>query len=83
MSALTENLHEQSIEVLLAQVKGSVRDRMRRPGLMDAIGEDRIYLSVGSAAEAFQARQALVTKPADRSIPGTRRPDPDDGADDN
>ena len=49
-------LHDRSIEVLLAQVKGSVRDRLRRTGLMAAVGEDRVYLSIGSAATDFQRR---------------------------
>jgi len=42
--------------VLLAQVKGSVRDRLRRTGLMAEIGEDRVYLSVGSAVTDFLRR---------------------------
>ena len=53
---LVRELHGRSIEVLLAQVKGSVRDRMRRTGLMDELTEDRVYLSVGSAAIDFQRR---------------------------
>ena len=53
---LVAALHDRSIEVLLAQVKGSVRDRLRRTGLMASVGEDRIYLSIGSAATDFQRR---------------------------
>ncbi|MDQ1322990.1 MAG: sulfate permease, SulP family [Chloroflexota bacterium] len=53
---LVAALNERSIEVLLAQVKGSVRDRLRKTGLMAAIGEDRVYLSIGSAATDFQRR---------------------------
>ncbi len=50
------DLHARSIEVLLAQVKGPVRDRLRRTGVMEGLGEDRIYLSVGSAVTDFQRR---------------------------
>ena len=53
---LVANLHGRSIEVLLAQVKGSVRERLRKTELMGAIGENRIYLSVGTAVTAFQRR---------------------------
>ena len=53
---LVADLEAQSIEVMLAQVKGSVRDRLRRTGLMTKIGEDRLYLSLGSAVTDFQRR---------------------------
>jgi MFS superfamily sulfate permease-like transporter len=56
MFELVRELHGRSIEVLLAQVKGSVRDRMRRTGLMDEVTEDRVYLSIGSAVIDFQHR---------------------------
>ena len=54
---LIRELHGRSIDVLLAQVKGSVRDRMRRTGLMDELGEDRVYLSIGSAVIDFERRR--------------------------
>ncbi len=53
---LVRDLEERSIEMLLAQVKGSVRDRMRRTGLMARIGEDRLYLSIGSGVSDFGRR---------------------------
>lgn len=54
---LVKELRGRSIEVLLAQVKGSVRDRMRRTALMDEITEDRVYLSIGSAVIDFERRR--------------------------
>jgi high affinity sulfate transporter 1 len=54
---LVGELHGRSIEVLLAQVKGPVRDRMRRTGFMDEVGEDRVYLSIGSAVIDFERRR--------------------------
>jgi SulP family sulfate permease len=51
---LVGDLHGRSVEVLLAQVKGSVRDRLRKTGLMAVIGEHRIYLSTNSAVEDFR-----------------------------
>ena len=38
LPGLLENLHARSIEVLLAQVKGRVRDRLRRTGVMAELG---------------------------------------------
>ncbi len=53
---LVADLRSRSIEVLLAQVKGSVRDRLRKTGLMTELGEDRVYLSIGSAVTDFLRR---------------------------
>jgi SulP family sulfate permease len=53
---LVADLRSRSIEVLLAQVKSSVRDRLLRTGLMAELGEDRVYLSMSSAVTDFQER---------------------------
>ena len=53
---LVADLRSRAVEVLLAQVKGTVRDRLRKTGLMDRLGEDRVYLSIGSAVTDFQRR---------------------------
>ena len=45
LAALHTDLREAGIELRLAQVRGSVRDRMRRTGLMTTIGEDHCFLS--------------------------------------
>ncbi len=50
---LAGDLRDRSVDLLLAQVKGSVRDRMRMSDLMDVVGEDHIWLSVGAAVAAF------------------------------
>jgi SulP family sulfate permease len=55
---LIAELHDQSVEVLLAQVKGPVRDRMRRMGMMDMVGEDHVHLSVAAAVEDYRRRSA-------------------------
>ncbi len=52
LSALHTDLGEGSIELRLAQVRGSVRDRMRRTGLMEIIGERHCYLSDEAAIAA-------------------------------
>jgi MFS superfamily sulfate permease-like transporter len=55
---LITELHDQSIGVLLAQVKGPVRDRMRKMGMMDMVGEDHVHLSVAAAVEDYRRRSA-------------------------
>jgi high affinity sulfate transporter 1 len=53
---LIADLRSRSIEVLVAQVRGTVRDRLRKTGLMDEIGEDRIYLTINAAVNDFGRR---------------------------
>lgn len=53
---LVANLRGRTIEIHLAQVKSPVRERLRKTGLMDEIGERHIYRSVGTAVMAFERR---------------------------
>jgi high affinity sulfate transporter 1 len=53
---LVVELDEIGVDVLLAHVHGSVRDRLRQTSLMTEIGEDRIYLSVAAAVHNFEQR---------------------------
>jgi high affinity sulfate transporter 1 len=50
---LVGRLRGEGVEVALAQVKGPVRDRMRRAGLVDLIGEDRLYRTVAEAVRVL------------------------------
>jgi sulfate permease, SulP family len=69
LSTLVGDLQGQGVEVLLAQVKGKVRDRMRKTGIMDRIGEDHVYLSIPAGVEAFRASQA-AEMPGAAEVPG-------------
>jgi MFS superfamily sulfate permease-like transporter len=51
---LNSDLRRANIDLLFAQVRGSVRRRMRLTGLFDHIGEDHIFLSVAAAASNFE-----------------------------
>jgi SulP family sulfate permease len=51
---LISDLRQANIDLLFAQVRGSVRRRMRLTGLFDHIGEDHIFLSVAAAASNFE-----------------------------
>jgi len=53
LKSLVSDLHDAHIEVLLAQVRGPVRDGLRISGLMDQIGEKNIQMSVESGVQDF------------------------------
>ncbi len=55
---LCSDLRANQIDLLFAQIRGSVRDRMRKTGLLEHLGEDHLYASTAAAVEAFQARPA-------------------------
>ena len=75
LAALHTDLREAGIELRLAQVRGSVRDRMRRTGLMATIGEDHCFMS----DEAAVARPAAVAPTGTR--PATAQTGPATGPD--
>ncbi len=53
---LVKDFRDENIEVLFCQVRGAVRDRLRRNGVMEAIGEERVFLSVDAAVKDFSER---------------------------
>jgi len=46
---LHQEMRAMGVELRLAQVRAAVRDRMRITGLMDAVGEQRVHLSMAAA----------------------------------
>jgi high affinity sulfate transporter 1 len=59
VGGLVRDMQERAVAVAFAQVRGPVRDRLRRTGLTDAIGEGRIYASVGAAVDGLERELAL------------------------
>jgi sulfate permease, SulP family len=57
---LVSDLRQANIDLLFAQVRGSVRRRMSKTGLFDHIGKDHIFLSVDAAVQSFLIRPAAV-----------------------
>src|SRR5512137_2531610 len=53
---LVRELEETGVDVLLAEVRGRVRDRLRKASVMAEIGENRIYQSVPAAVHDFEQR---------------------------
>ena len=62
LAELVARLHEEEVALLLAQVKGPVRDRMGRSGLIDAIGEARLYPDRGRRGRRVGGRSG--TRPS-------------------
>jgi high affinity sulfate transporter 1 len=52
LAELYGELRRRHIALLLAQVKGTVRDRLRRTGLMAVLGEDHVYPTLSAAVAA-------------------------------
>jgi high affinity sulfate transporter 1 len=57
---LCSDLRAKQIDLLFAQIRSSVRDRMVKTGLLEHLGEDHLYASTAAAVTAFQARPAPV-----------------------
>jgi high affinity sulfate transporter 1 len=49
-------LRRRGILLLLVHVKGIVRDRLRRTGLMDVIGEEHVHVSMASAVKMIEGK---------------------------
>jgi MFS superfamily sulfate permease-like transporter len=75
LNELIADLGRRSIELRLAQVRGTVRDRMRRTGLMDAVGEERVFLSVSTAVEDVTPSASIRAEPDARPDGVPVRPD--------
>jgi SulP family sulfate permease len=60
---LCSDLRANQIDLLFAQIRGSVHDRMVKTGLLEHIGEDHLYASTAAAVTAFQARPAPTEPP--------------------
>jgi hypothetical protein len=54
LADLARDLRQGQIDLLFAQVRGSVRRRMSLTALSDYIGEDCMFPSIGAAVSAFE-----------------------------
>jgi MFS superfamily sulfate permease-like transporter len=60
---LYSDLRTKQIDLLFAQVRSSVHDRMQKTGLLEHVGEEHLYASIATAVAAFQARPAPIETP--------------------
>ncbi len=65
---LDADMMDAQIELMYAEVRGSVRERMRVTGLLDQIGEQDIFDSVDDAVKDFLTRQAANAPVAESEI---------------
>ena len=66
---LVIELREAGIETLFAQVRGITRDRLRKTGLMQEIGDRRVFYSVEAAVQDVVHRYAQAPQPDLRAQP--------------
>jgi high affinity sulfate transporter 1 len=53
LGELLAELRQQGVTLALAELKGPVKDRLRRYGLYDQVGDDRFFPTVGTAVDAY------------------------------
>jgi MFS superfamily sulfate permease-like transporter len=50
---LLEELRQEQVTLAFAELKGPVKDRLRRYGLFEAVGPDRFLPTIGTAVDAY------------------------------
>ena len=58
---MLDDLRSQGIELAFAELKGPVKDRLRRYGLYDRIGDDRFFPTLGTAIDGYLADDRHAT----------------------
>jgi hypothetical protein len=71
---LAKDLDAFGISLVLAEVKGPVKDTLRRHGLIDHIGEHHIYPTVGAAVHAYLDTFGVPWTDWEDEQPGSTRP---------
>ncbi len=67
LSALDQALEEAGIEICFAEMKGPVKDRLKRYGLFSKLGAENFFPTIEQAVDAYLARHGL--EPLDREKP--------------
>ena len=55
LAEMLDDLRSQDIELAFAELKGPVKDRLRRYGLYDRLGDDRFFPTLGTAIDGYLA----------------------------
>ncbi len=56
LAELDETLHKAGIEICFAEMKGPVKDRLKKYGLFTQLGTDNFFPTIGQAVDAYRAR---------------------------
>jgi MFS superfamily sulfate permease-like transporter len=59
LADLDQELHEAGIEICFAEMKGPVKDRLKRYGLFAKLGVENFFPTIGQAVDAYQARHGI------------------------
>jgi high affinity sulfate transporter 1 len=62
VTELDEALHAQGIELCFAEMKGPVKDKLKRFGLFSRLGEETFFPTVGESVNAYLARHPVEWK---------------------
>ena len=73
---LTE-LRQQQVTLAFAEMKGPVKDRLRRYDLFDAVGPDRFFPTVGTAVDGYLAATGTSWVDWEERPPAGAEPSPD------
>jgi len=64
LSELDEMLRRSGTKLCFAELKDPVKDKLRRFGLFDKIGEQFFFATVGEAVDEYEQARGATTKPA-------------------
>jgi MFS superfamily sulfate permease-like transporter len=59
LAALDQELEEAGIEICFAEMKGPVKDRLKRYGLFAKLGVENFFPTIGQAVDAYLTRHGL------------------------
>jgi MFS superfamily sulfate permease-like transporter len=60
LADLDRELEHEGIELAFAELKGPVKDKLRRYGLFDQVTEERFYTTIGLAVRAHVAEHDVT-----------------------
>jgi MFS superfamily sulfate permease-like transporter len=59
LSELDQQLHQSGIELCFAEMKGPVKDRLKRYGLFTSFGTENFFPTIGRAVSQFLAEHQV------------------------
>jgi MFS superfamily sulfate permease-like transporter len=60
LDELDKTLHEAGIDLCFAEMKGPVKDKLKRFGLFSRLGEQRFFATIGEAVSRYLKSQSVV-----------------------
>ncbi len=60
LDELDKTLHEAGIDLCFAEMKGPVKDKLKRFGLFSRLGEQRFFATIGGAVSRYLESQSVV-----------------------